>query len=155
MNRTRKWLFVLLLAAAGALTGLAATARAEGFHGGFYHPYWHPYWHGGYGWRGPRGFDVWRRGFWNHGWHGGRFGWWWVWGGAWSFYPAPVYPYPAYPYADVPYPASPPPTVGPAPASAWYYCDNPRGYYPYVAQCSSPWQPVPTQPAGPPAQPAP
>jgi hypothetical protein len=25
----------------------------------------------------------------------------------------------------------------------WYYCQNPAGYYPYVAQCTIPWQTVP------------
>src|SRR5229473_637251 len=25
----------------------------------------------------------------------------------------------------------------------WYYCQNPSGYYPYVQQCSTNWQPVP------------
>jgi hypothetical protein len=141
MTRSRKWLFVLLLVAAGAAPLLSA--RAEGFHGGFNRPYFHgPAWHGGRGWHGFRGVDVWHHGYWNHGWHGGRFGWWWVWGGDWAFYPAPVYPYPAYPYID-----APPAYAGPAPASYWYYCDNPRGYYPYVAQCSAPWRAVPPQPS--------
>src|SRR5712691_3381475 len=25
----------------------------------------------------------------------------------------------------------------------WYYCQNPSGYYPYVQQCTTNWQPVP------------
>jgi hypothetical protein len=25
----------------------------------------------------------------------------------------------------------------------WYYCQAPAGYYPYVQQCSTSWQPVP------------
>ena len=25
----------------------------------------------------------------------------------------------------------------------WYYCQYPAGYYPYVSQCSTNWQPVP------------
>jgi hypothetical protein len=29
------------------------------------------------------------------------------------------------------------------PTQYWYYCQNPAGYYPYVTQCSSAWQPVP------------
>ena len=28
-------------------------------------------------------------------------------------------------------------------SQVWYYCQNPAGYYPYVAQCSTNWQPVP------------
>jgi len=29
----------------------------------------------------------WRGGYWHHGEHGGRFGWWWVVGDGWYFYP--------------------------------------------------------------------
>ena len=84
-------------------------------------------------------FDRWRGGGWFHGVHGGRDGWWWVVGPDFYFYPAPVYPYPD-PYL--------PPAVAPAPvpaAATWYYCANPQGYYPYVAQCAVPWQPVPAR----------
>jgi hypothetical protein len=63
------------------------------------------------------------------------------------------YPYGAYPYAY--YPVAPTTTVieqvpvaAPA-AAAYYYCDSPKGYYPYVASCQTPWRPVP---AAPPAQ---
>jgi len=28
-------------------------------------------------------------------------------------------------------------------AQTWYYCSNPAGYYPYVAQCNTGWQAVP------------
>jgi hypothetical protein len=87
-------------------------------------------------------FGYWRGGSWFHGVHGGRNGWWWVVGPDFYFYPAPVYPYPD-PYV--------PPVVAVTPAPAapaqptWYYCSNPQGYYPYVAQCTVPWQPVPAQ----------
>jgi len=36
----------------------------------------------------------WQGGHWVHDRHAGRLGWWWVVGGVWYFYPAPVYPYP-------------------------------------------------------------
>lgn len=36
----------------------------------------------------------WQRGYWKHGWHAGRNGWWWVNRGYWYYYPQPVYPYP-------------------------------------------------------------
>ena len=75
------------------------------------------------------------------------------------YYPPPYYPYYAPPavvyapppvvYAQPTYVA--PPASGPAPTAAqyWYYCDNPQGYYPYVAQCNSAWRPVaPTPPTG-------
>jgi hypothetical protein len=69
---------------------------------------------------------VWRGGRWFHGWHGNRLGWWWIVGGAWYWYPAPVYPYPN-PYAPpvvVQVPA-PPPAQPQALPSTWYYCDRP------------------------------
>lgn len=83
---------------------------------------------------------VWRGGHWFHGPHGGRDGWWWIVDGSWYFYPAPIYPYPD-PYA-------PPEMATPAPGAppTWYFCPNPQGYYPYVQQCPTPWQPMPAQP---------
>lgn len=93
-------------------------------------------WHGDIHRFREHDFDRWRGGAWFHGNHDGRFGWWWQVGPSWYFYPAPVYPYPD-PYV-------PPAMAGPAPAARyWYYCPNPQGYYPYVPQCFTPWQPVP------------
>jgi hypothetical protein len=114
--------------------------------------------------------EVWTGGRWHHDWHGGRFGWWWDIGGVWYFYPEPVYPYPTYvtnevfidpvppPPAIVVAPPPPPPPPAPVvvqvapqptapPPQFWYYCDNPAGYYPYVASCSTPWREVPATPA--------
>lgn len=106
----------------------------------------------GPGWHGdgarPHGYSGggWRGGHWAHGAHGGRYGWWWVAGPSWyyyPYYPGPVYPY-AYPYAYA-YPYSlPPPEVGVAPlapsAQYWYYCDATRSYYPYETQCPGGWR---------------
>jgi hypothetical protein len=67
-----------------------------------------------------------------------------------------VYPYPyvaPYPYYYPPgyYPPAvvvAPPTVvtpvTPRPQS-WYYCDNPKGYYPSVQNCATTWREVPAQ----------
>ena len=56
-------------------------------------------------------------------------------------------------YADAGPPvdeAGPPPdAAGPGPggnSGAWYYCNNPDGYYPYVKHCNSAWQAVPPTP---------
>jgi hypothetical protein len=38
------------------------------------------------------------------------------------------------------------PLPGPAPAGFWYQCDNPPGYYPYVAHCQTQWREVPARP---------
>lgn len=38
------------------------------------------------------------------------------------------------------------------PATSWYYCREPEGYFPYVKTCPSGWQTVPMQPV--PADPA-
>jgi len=105
--------------------------------------------------------DHWRGGHWYRGPHGGRLGWWWIVGGIWYFYPQPVYPYPdpyvppvvVVPQAAMPAPppvvAAPPvaapPPAGPAAPSNWYYCESPRGYYPYVPDCATGWRMVPAQ----------
>jgi hypothetical protein len=93
-------------------------------------------------------WSVWRGGHWTHGRHDGRMGWWWVAGGLWYFYPAPVYPYPN--------PWEPPPVVlvnppvdsvpPPPPTQYWYYCEASRAYYPYVASCPGGWKQVPATP---------
>ena len=97
------------------------------------------------GWRGDihrfHEYDLglWRGGRWFHGRHDGRFGWWWIAGGFWYFYPSPVYPYPdpyVPPGAATPYPG--------IPQQYWYYCANPAGYYPYVGRCATAWQAVPS-----------
>ncbi len=85
-----------------------------------------------------RDLGVWRSGYWHHGRHHGRHGWWWVVGGAWYFYPTQVLPYPD-PYLPSVVVASPPVSAQPY----WYYCRNPAGYYPYVPRCRVSWQAVP------------
>ena len=40
--------------------------------------------------------NIWSGGRWVNDWHDSRFGWWWVLGDSWYFYPEPVYPYPTY-----------------------------------------------------------
>jgi hypothetical protein len=138
---------------------VGAAPYGGGWHGGG--PSWHargPVWHGGGprwpdGWHGDirhfheHDFVVWRGGHWIHGWHVGRFGWWWVIPGGWYFYPAPVYPYPD-PYVPPVVAVQPGPPVAQAQpqAQTWYYCNNPSGYYPYVPECSSGWKPVPATP---------
>jgi hypothetical protein len=47
---------------------------------------------------------------------------------AWTYYTYPWWGYDnSQPYAS----------------QTWYYCSNPSGYYPYVAQCDTGWQTVP------------
>lgn len=75
----------------------------------------------------------------------------------------PYYPLGAYPSTVAPVfgaPAGPPvfvqrnepsrPAVAPAPAqnrNYWHYCRDPKGYYPYVKQCTHEWIKVPPQPS--------
>ena len=65
-------------------------------------------------------------------------------------YPPPVvYAPPPVVYAPPPVVYSPPPatpTYVQQPEQSWYYCDNPRGYYPYVTDCGSGWRQVPASP---------
>jgi hypothetical protein len=39
------------------------------------------------------------------------------------------------------------PAAEPQAAANWYYCQKPKGYYPYVKKCPSGWQQVPATPA--------
>jgi hypothetical protein len=62
-------------------------------------------------------------------------------GPVWTPYAAPyASPY-RYPYAYPPVVVQPPP-----PPPMWHYCENPRGYYPYVPQCPGGWWQVPAPP---------
>lgn len=87
-----------------------------------------------------RDLDRWRAGRWLHGRHLGRLGWWWVVGGMWFLYPAPIYPYPD-PYPPPTVMASAPPPEQP-PVQYWYYCPSLKAYYPYVASCPEAWMQV-------------
>lgn len=63
-----------------------------------------------------------------------------------SYSPAPyVAPPPVY-YAPAPVPYADPPIVYVEPGDGyWYYCAELAAYYPDVAQCPGPWQPVPAR----------
>lgn len=125
---------VATILALGVLTGIAvsAGAMADPPHGDNGH------WHGDIQHFSQYDMNRWRGGYWSASLHDGRNGWWWVVGGEWYYYPVPVYPYPD-PYV-------PPTVVIQQPAQVqpnYWYCQNPPGYYPYVAACYAPWQPVP------------
>jgi len=67
----------------------------------------------------------------------------------WYYAPPPVvYAPPPVVYAPPPVVVSPPPPPAyvSQPTQTWYYCDNPKGYYPYVATCNGAWRQVPAQP---------
>ncbi|MGA7965092.1 MAG: hypothetical protein WCB49_04245 [Gammaproteobacteria bacterium] len=103
-------------------------------------------------------WTLWRSGYWHHGWYNGLWAWWWIAGGVWFYYPAPIYPYPN-PYVPgtvtvVNTEPTPPAAPAQAPAAQyWYHCKAPEGYYPYVAQCPDGWTKVPATPAPAPSQP--
>jgi hypothetical protein len=132
--------FALLVWSAG-MTIVAVPVGAAPWRGGG------PGWHGDIRHFREHDFVVWRGGHWSHGWHSGRFGWWWVIPGGWYFYPAPVYPYPN-PYVPPVIAVQPSPPVAQAQpqTQVWYYCDRPSGYYPYVTECPSGWKTVPATP---------
>lgn len=148
----KRGMYGLILACAAAALPQASYADRDDFR------------HEGHGWHGGefRHFNdhelmVWRGGHWFHGHHEGRRGWWWVAGGIWYFYDAPVYPYPD-PYVPpvVVAPQAPVVVAPPAPQAAppqpaaqyWYYCDASKEYYPYVTSCATAWRQVPATPAG-------
>lgn len=137
----------IALLALSAILGLAVFPAASNAHEhGFHHG--HP-WHD---WDDRPSFyfdvDVWRHGYWDHGWRGNRLGWWWVVPPRYSYYYAePVYPYPDYDRpTTVIIQQSPPPVTGVPPQQYWYYCKNPKGYYPYVEECRDDWRKVPVTP---------
>jgi hypothetical protein len=99
--------------------------HADGFHGGGFH---------GGGFHGS--FAGGHGDHWNHGWHNGRYGWGWGGGLGWGYYP---YDYGSYGYPDYGYYNYGQPYA----SQTWYYCSDPAGYYPYVAQCNTGWQAVP------------
>src|SRR5215470_9380492 len=116
---------ILASALAALATGPALAApHPDPWHGDIHHFHEHDW-------------DVWRGGHWFHGTHGGRIGWWWIAGGTYYFYPAPVYPYPspweppAVELVTPPVASAPPPS----PTQYWYYCGPARSYYPYVPTC--------------------
>ena len=136
----RYWKMVALLM---MLVFAAASGSAMAQHGG----------HGG----GGHGGGGYARGGYGH---GGGWGYGWGVGLAlglpllWSGYYPGYYPYPyAYPVPDYAYPAPAAGYVeqgyGPAalaPQQDWYFCPTSNAYYPYVRECPSGWQRVPSQP---------
>jgi hypothetical protein len=107
------------------ITGLMVEGVQAGVHG-----YYGGSGHGFYGGRG-------------HGYYGGW--------GAGIYLGVPLgLGWPGYPYGYYPYPA-PPVVVQQAPvyvqpqqeeAYYWYYCQSPKGYYPYVNNCPAGWMKV-------------
>jgi hypothetical protein len=125
-----------------------ALAQHEGHEGrGFEGRHEEPAFRGEIGRFHEHDWGLWRAGRWQHGYHGGRLGWWWIAGGVWYFYPYPVYPYPD-PFVPPVVAAPPAPGVVPPPPtpSNWYYCNSARNYYPYVPSCPEGWQPMPATP---------
>ena len=119
--------------AALTLTPVRADERHE------HHEEWHAY--GDIHHFHEHDYNHWREGEWRRGYHEGRDGWWWVIGGLWYYYPAPIYPYPdPYTPPTVIIESAPVAPTAIAPPSSVYHCANPEGYYPYVSQCYEPWQ---------------
>lgn len=105
--------------------GFGGGMHGGGFGGGGFHGGFAGGMHGGGFDRGGfhgGGFDRdhFRRGFGGFGWDGG-------------LYYGDDYPdyYGSYGYTQ------------PYATQYWYYCQNPAGYYPYIQQCTTNWQPVP------------
>ena len=90
------------------------------------------------------GHGGWHGHGWHGGWHGHYYGWY---GPRWGAYP--YYYYPCYVYADpsLIYASDPVPDSAEPQQSFWYYCRDPKGYYPYVTNCPEGWvQVVPIPP---------
>ena len=144
-HRVRPRLGRILGRVAGALLFTIALCKSDlayagphggggGFHGGGFHAGYsgfHGGWHGGVaGIHNGLGHG----GQWYHGWRGGSYGWWWGDGLGWTDLPYGSDYYPDYGYYG---------SGQPSASQNWYYCSDPAGYYPYVAQCNTGWQTVP------------
>ncbi len=141
-----KYILMSLAIATGLLTGTSTAALAQ--HRDYYGRDFNHF--------SRSDLGHWRGGRWIHDWHDGRYGWWWFVDGGWYFYPAPIYPYPTYVPPAIVVQQPPPTPQGLPPAQSWYFCDNPKGYYPYVASCNGAWREVPAAPPpGAPPPPAP
>jgi hypothetical protein len=122
-----------LVAQGGGGHGGFSGGHSGGFRGGG----------GGGGFRGGHGGGHFRGGVWFGP------GWW------WDPFLYPYYPYPYYPYYDqapVVIQQQPEyllPEQQPQEASYWYFCRNPKGYYPYVKKCPGGWLKVVPAPAPP------
>lgn len=120
---------MMIMAAVAALMAVAFTGAAEaqhrggGFHGGGFH--------GGIRGGGFRGGFFFGGPLYDPFWYG----------------PTWAYPYynSAY-YSPYPYYYSSPDPEAASPYQGWYYCSNPRGYYPEVPNCRSQWQYAPPRP---------
>ena len=140
-NLTRKLTLAAMVACGAAMLIPSAPASAD----------WHRFRGGAVVYWGPEEVSMWRGGYWHHGWHDGRVGWWWAVGGAYYWYPEPIYPYPSVAsevyVTQMPAPVTvqAPPAAAPT-APMYYYCDNPAGYYPAVPVCNQPFRPVPVTP---------
>jgi hypothetical protein len=136
MGTPQKWMGMLVIL---AVLLMGSSGPGAAWKGG----------HGGHGWGGPRvGIGIGLGPFWRP-----------YWGPYWGGYRRPYaygYPYP-YPYAYPPVATVPstqvyvqplaPAAAQPPPPASWYYCDQARGYYPYVQQCPGGWRAVaPTPP---------
>ena len=97
------------------------------FHGGGFHG-------GGFHGGGFHGGGFHGGGFHGGGFHGGGF-----YGGGFGVLGWPYY----YPMAGIIIRTMAMTPANPAPPQIWYYCSDPAGYYPYVAQCNTGWQAVP------------
>src|SRR5208282_2127795 len=137
----KKWTYLTGAVCLVALLGLpvSATQAQDPGHGRDFHGR-------DFGHFNPGERSLWQGGHWIHDWHNGRYAWWWTVDGFWYFYPVPTYPYPTYVPPAIVLQQAPPVPTGLPPAQFWYYCDNPQGYYPYVASCNGPWRPVPVTP---------
>ena len=159
-----RWIAVVVLAGAACVApssdargpgpaGGAGMPRA-GWGGGSWHGGWHHdgHWHGGFG----AGVGIYL---------GPSFYWGWPYGpyayDGWPYYDAYGYPYSyvyAYPNVTFAYPTDPSDYAAPGaddaapePPSFRYYCSEPKGYYPQVANCTKPWLrllPSDPEPAG-------
>jgi len=123
----RRWVLILLLAAALGAVGLDAWARGGRSSGARHHHHSHNV-------RTVTSFGFF------YGFASPYYAW-----PGWSWYYWPIY--------GVPPPWMVPPAYAPGAAEIKYFCPDSRGYYPDVSECPSEWLTVVPRVASPPASP--
>lgn len=123
--------FVLLATSVAEANGRHHYYRGGHHHGGHYRG---SYYRGGWGWGGGWGYG------WGGDWGGfavyprvvigGPYGW----GNPYPYYPRPIVIERSQPQIYVQQPQPEP--------QYWYYCENPKGYYPSVKKCRNEWMKV-------------
>lgn len=139
----RFYAVLLIMLSAGLSFNEPASARGGGHFRGYRGSWGGHHHHGAWGYGPIIGFGLGYGLGYGAGYYGGFYPGWNRYGGYYGYPPAVV----SVPVNPPVYVQQPRPAVQPYPSGYWYYCTNPEGYYPYVKECLTTWQPVEPKPS--------